>query len=515
MNTSYFNLCFMKKIRIFYIVVIFSTLMSCSAGSDQKEKLNEKPNIIFILGEDMSHDLSCFGMQGVKTPVLDQLAKEGVMYTNTFGANPICSPNRSNMMTGVHQNIINAQHHRSNRNIALKEPYKPITKLLRDAGYTTILGHDGVHGKGKKIDVNFTHNPVGEWNGVDQFGLFDKIGEFKKEDQPFFAQITLTVSHRGDWWNRIRNKSKHKVSVDSIILPPYIADTPETRLDWAKYLDQVEYLDYEVGMIMKELDEKGLRENTVVIYVGDNGRSNIRGKGYLYDAGLRVPLIIYGPKFIDQNKVDDRIASSMDISATILDIANVDLPDYMEAISLMGDKKRDYVYSARDLWDEVLEQSRAISTKRFRYIKNNITELPYDAHQAYLEFYRPAVHVMRSLNEKGELNEFQSKFFDTKPAEEFYDLKNDPFEEFNLINDPNYKSEIDRLKSYYENWNKNHHDYGFDPIIWENCPPPKSVEVLKWLEESQPEVIESMKKGIEPGFNKYVKAHRKLTDKKK
>ena len=496
------------------MLIIAISLQSCSTNPGEKKEQKVKPNIVFILGEDMSHDLSCYGMEGVKTPVLDKLAAEGVMYTNAFGANPICSPNRSNMMTGVHQNVINAQHHRSNRDIALANPYLPITKLLRNEGYTTILGHNKVHGKGKKTDVNFKHTATGEWDGVENFGLFDKVGEFNKEDQPFFAQITLAVSHRGDWWNRIRNRSTHKVSPDSISLPPYIADTPETRLDWAKYLDQIEYLDSEVDMIMKELEDKGMRENTIIIYVGDNGRSNVRGKGYVYDPGLRVPLIIYGPKFVPQAKVDDRVASSMDISATILEVAGVDLPEYMEAISLLGEKERDYVYSARDLWDEVLEQSRAISTKDFRYIKNNITEQHYDAHQAYLEFYRPAVHVMRGMNERGELNELQSRFFGPKQKEEFYDLKNDPFEENNLIDDPKYKDQIEKLKSYYTDWNTKHHDFGFDPIIWENCPPPKSVEVIEWLKETKPEVIATMEKGIEPGFGKYVKALKKSQEKK-
>ena len=477
----------------------------------QKSSSKKQPNILFVLAEDISTDLECYGMEAVKTPILNELAASGILFTNAYGNNSICSPSRSNMMTGMHQNSINAQHHRSNRKIPLQAPFKPITSYLRDAGYTCILGSDVIKGKGRKIDVNFKHKAIGNWNGVTEFGLFDKTDKITQEDQPFFSQVTLTVTHRGGHWNKISEQSKHKVNPADIVLPPYYADTPIIREDWAKYLDQMEYMDYEMGLLLDDLEQKGLKENTIVIFIGDNGRCNIRGKGYLYEPGLHLPLIINWPADLKGGKNDDRMVASIDISATILDAAGIELPKYMTAQSIIKENKnpREYVYSARDLWDEILEQSRAVTTDNYRYIKNNITDLSYDAHQAYLEFYRPAVHIMRGLKEQGKLNNLQLKFFaPTKESEELYDLEKDPLETKNLINDPNYTAVLSKMKRYYNHWNKNNTDFGLNPIDWDNAPPPKAPDLIKWLKKEKPEIIEQMRIGIEPNFGKLNKEFR-------
>ncbi|MCA0932505.1 sulfatase [Lutimonas saemankumensis] len=505
----------MKKYSMLSFLLIGIFFATCSTKGqkgqdDQSAKI--KPNILFLLAEDISTDLECYGMQGVKTPVLNQLASDGIQFMNAYGNNSICSPSRSNMMVGVHQNISNTQHHRSNRDIPLMEPYKPITSYLRDAGYTCIIGSNLVRQNGQKIDVNFKHTMIGEWDGKNNFGLFDKKHEVLPEDQPFFQQVTLHVTHRGGWWNGVRAQSKHKVDPAAVSLPPYYADTPVIREDWAKYLDQMEYMDNEVGLLLKDLEAKGMRDNTIIIFIGDNGRCNVRGKGYLYEPGLHLPLIVNWPAALTGGKKEERLVASVDVAATILHAAGVEIPDYMTARSIIKEdnEPREYVYSARDLWDEILEQSRAITTTEYRYIKNNITDQSYDAHQAYLEFYRPAVHVMRGLNEKNELTELQSKFFEpTKPKEELYDRINDPYETVNLIDHPEYQAVADKMRGYYEDWNTENHDYGLEEIIWENCPPPKSVEIMEWLNKERPEVIAKMKKGIEPGYGKLNKEYQK------
>ncbi len=497
------------KIHTITLLLLFAgVLSSCSQNKTAQEE-KKQPNILFILAEDISTDLECYGMEAVKTPHLNSLADSGIQFMNAYGNNSICSPSRSNMMVGVHQNIINAQHHRSNRDIPLAAPFKPITSYLRDAGYTCILGNEHVRATGKKIDVNFKHRAIGPWDGETNFGLFDKVGKIQVEDQPFFAQVTLHTTHRGGWWNSVSNSSEHRVNPDKVVLPAYYADTPEIRNDWAKYLDQMEYMDNEVGMLLAELEEKGMRDNTIVIFIGDNGRCNVRGKGYLYEPGLHLPLIVNWPAGLTGGKKDERLVASVDVAATILSAAGIELPEYMTARSIIEEDEnpRDYIYSARDLWDEVLEQSRAITTHEFRYIKNNITEQPHDAQQAYLEFYRPAVHIMRDMNENNELNELQAKFFAQKESEELYDIINDPFETKNLISDPAYAKVLAQMKGYYDAWNAENHDYGIDPIIWENCPPPKSVEIMNWIYEERPDIISKMKKGIEPNYGKIQKEY--------
>lgn len=269
-------------------------------------------------------------------------------------------------------------------------------------------------------------------------------------------------------------------------------------------------MDYEVGLLLDDLEIKGLRKNTIVIFIGDNGRCNIRGKGYLYEPGLRLPLIVNWPQGLEGDIEDNRMVASTDVAATILDVAGITLPEYMTARSFIkpDENPREYVYSARDLWDEILEQSRAITTDRYRYIKNNITEQGHDAQQAYLEFYRPAVHVMRALYEKGELNALQAKFFvPKKEVEELYDLEKDPYETINLINDPEYAIIANKLRDYYTDWNEKNMDYGFDNIDWDNAPPPNAPAMIEWLKQEKPEVIELMKQGTEPGFSKLKKEY--------
>lgn len=489
------------KCNLLLAIAGLNIMASCTQGKP-------KPNIIWLMAEDISIDLECYGMKGLRTPTMNQMAKDGVLFTNAFCTNSICSPSRSAMMTGVHQLKINAQHHRSNRDVKLSEPYKPFTYWLRKAGYTCILGHHGVMDKGQKIDVNFKHEPLGEWDGVNKFGLFDKIDRFEVTDQPFFAQIQLKVTHRGDWWNKVRDQSLHPVNPDSIELPPYFADHPVIRLDWAKYLDQIEYMDNEVAMIFKELEEKGMADNTVVIFIGDNGRCNLRGKGYLYDPGLHIPLIIKWTKGQKGGQIRNDVVSATDITATILDIAGAEMPDYLTGKSfLKKDFKRSEVYAARDLWDEVMEKSRAITTDKWKYIRNDMPEVPYDAHQAYLEFYRPAVHVMRRLKAEGKLNAEQEFFFkDKKPREELYDLKNDPYELINLADNSMFSAKLDSMRNTTKVY-----DEIMKPVCNEYSPVhPESVDVLEWVKSKKPELYKQMLEGVEIDFIRQTKEYNKM-----
>ncbi|MEL6591513.1 MAG: sulfatase-like hydrolase/transferase [Bacteroidota bacterium] len=468
------------------------------------------PNIIWLMAEDIGQDLACYGMAGVQTPNLDQMATDGIRYTQCYSTNPICSPNRSAMMLGVHQNISNTQHHRSYRKDALMEPFLPITHYLREAGYQCLLGSSLVRGKGAKTDVNFER---GKWGAE---GLFDTLMDLSKVQQPFFAQIQLNVTHRGDWWKEISAQSDDPVDPAEVVLPPYFADHPVIREDWARYLDQMEYMDREVGDIMKALQDNGLADNTIVIFIGDNGRCNIRGKGYLYQPGIQIPLIVWGAS-VDSGIVSDRLVDVTDISASILDLAGAKRPDHLSGIPFIGRDDlaaKDYIYAARDIWDEVEERSRSITDGRYKYIKNYLPEKPYEVGQAYLEFYRPAVHIMRKLHAAGELNPVQAHFFaDSKEPEELYDLEQDPHETKNLAADPAYQTQLEQMRNHLTDWQSKHHDYGLDPIDWEAIEEPISVPMLTWLRETHPEVIADMQAGIEPGFSKWVKTFREAEKK--
>ncbi|MBK1878602.1 sulfatase family protein [Pelagicoccus mobilis] len=453
----------LKRFNLVATAIIASLLSPYLSASS-----NTKPNIIWLMAEDMGTDLECYGTPGVQTPNLNRLAEEGARFDRTYCANPICSPNRSSMMVGVHQTKINAHHHRSNRDVPLAAPYKPITSFLRDAGYTCILGSDLVMQKGTKIDCNFKTEATGPYDGKTQFGLFDKIGDPQPEDQPFFNQVQLKVTHRGDWWNPIRKASKDPVSVDEIQLPPYFADTPEIRYDWAAYLDTVEYMDNEIGLIIQDLKAKGMYENTIIIFIADNGRCNLRGKGYLQEPGIHVPMIVWAPGYVEAGTIVDELICTTDISATILELAGAEIPDYITSKPIFGVENpqyRDYVRSARDIWDEIDECSRSVTTKKFKYIKNHMPEVPWNTSQAYLELNRPALHVMRKLKAEGKLSDAEmTHFLDEKPVEELYDLENDPHELNNLALNPEYANVLAEMRSLEEDWQSENKDYGLEDL---------------------------------------------------
>ncbi len=489
--------------KLKFRLLLLAIVLACNISSGVSK---EKPNIIWLMAEDIGQDIECYGMPAVKTPNLNKLAEGGMMFTNCFCTNPICSPSRSAMMTGTHQLKINAHHHRSNRDVPLPSGIKPFTYHLRKAGYTCIIGNEHVMKKGRKIDCNFKHRAIGEWDGKKNVGLFDKTDTFLPEDQPFFAQIQLVVTHRGDWWDEIRAQSKHPVNPDEVVLPPYMADHPTVRLDWAKYLDQMEYMDHEVGLIIEDLKKKGMYENTVIIFIGDNGRCNIFGKGYLHDPGLHIPLIVNWPDGIKPNQVKDEVVSTTDITATILDLAGIEVPCYMTGKSFLNQNfEREYVFSARDLWDEILEKSRSLSTDKYKYIRNDMPEVPWDSHQAYLEFYRPAVHVMRGLKFDGKLNENEALFFSkNKPVEELYDLETDPYELNNLANYPEYKTILGKLRRNCREIEIEMAplDTTFHPIV------PASVDILEWVKYKYPLEYLEMLNGKEIGFQKYARMYK-------
>jgi N-sulfoglucosamine sulfohydrolase len=467
----------------------------------------DKPNIIWLMAEDISTDLSCYDMPDVRTPNLDAMAAKGVRFENCFVTNPICSPSRSAMMIGAHQVKTNTHQHRSNREVPLSLPYRPFTQLLREAGYTTILGNHNVMGKGRKTDVNFKHEALGPWDGKTTFGLFDKYDEFLPEDGPFFAQIQLNVTHRGGWWERISQESPDRHDPSKVTLPTYMADDPIVRQDWARYLDQLEYMDREVGMIRQELEKKGLSDNTIIIFIGDNGRCNIRGKGYLHDPGLRIPLIIYDPRDKEARpQVQSEVISATDITATILAYAGAELPAFLTG-SPIFDKgfNRKYVYAARDLWDEVMEDSRTLTSSRWKYIRNDKPEIPFDAGQAYLEFYRPAVHIMRTLRDGGQLTPEQAFFFlPTKPSEELYNLENDPEELNNLVGEKAHRRTLRRLRKLTKRYDRKMKPVSdvYQPVH------PGAVDILAYIKKEQPELYQRMLAGEEIGFGKAMKLYR-------
>ncbi|MFG0287478.1 MAG: sulfatase/phosphatase domain-containing protein, partial [Rhodopirellula sp. JB044] len=245
------------------------------------------------------------------------------------------------------------------------------------------------------------------------------------------------------------------IGIDDVELPPYYPDTPFVRRDWANGLEQMQLVDREVGALLQRLDDEGLAENTLVFFIGDHGRCHIRGKQFLYDGGIRIPMIMRWPARIEPGQVDDSLVMSIDICATVLEVAGVTPPVPLHGVSLLGGEaaKREYVFAARDKMDETHDAMRAIRSKDFKLILNLMPERPWCQYNRYKEGAYPVLAEMNVLHMTGKLTPQQAKFFSaSKPPVELFDLRSDPHEVNNVADDPAYLEVKETMLAQLQKW---------------------------------------------------------------
>jgi N-sulfoglucosamine sulfohydrolase len=432
-----------------------------------EQKADSRPNILWILSEDISPELSCYGTPEVQTPNLDKLAGRGIRFTNAFTTAPVCSASRSAMITGMFQTSIGAHNHRSHRDdgYTLPEPVRLITEYFRGAGYFTAnvkTAAQGVKGSGK-TDFNFKFKNAFDGSDWNQ----------RKAGQPFFAQLSISITHRGGHWKNLREQLKNPVDPDKIKLPPYYPDHPVARKDWATYLDSIQVMDGYVGKILKRLDDENLADNTVVIFIGDHGRCHVRGKQWLYDGGIHIPLIVRWPGKLEAGQVCDELVSSIDISATALKIAGVEPPRHIEGKVFLEPgangswktvNQHEFIIAARDRCDETVDRIRCVRNKQYKYIRNFMPERPYTQRNDYKEQSYPMLNLMKELHAQGKLTPVQELFMaPRKPVEELYDIRNDPYEINNLAASPEHQQTIRKMRAILERWIEETGDKGRFP----------------------------------------------------
>jgi len=421
----------------------------------------KRPNILWICAEDMSAHMSCYGETTIETPNIDRLASEGVRFENAFITCPVCSPSRSAMITGMYQTSSGAHNHRSSRhNVQLKLPgaIKFVPEYFKRAGYYTSNGgmlnlSDYSQTKAGKTDYNLVFDKkmydAAEWSG-------------RKEGQPFFAQLQLKGGkNRGA-------KVPDPVDPKDVKLPPYYPDDPVLREDWAQYLNSVINTDIEVGQILKRLEDEGIADETIVFFWTDHGISHIRGKQFLYDEGIRIPLIVRGPG-LGGNVVRTGLVEHIDIPATSMALAGMDVPDHFQGRSLFDAdyRERECAFSARDRCDETVERIRCARTHRYKYIRNYYWHVPHAQVNRYKDG-KEIMKVMRRLYAEGRLDENQARpFAATRPVEELYDLKADPHELNNLAEGDKCAGIIKELSARLNWWIEETRDLGQlpEPII--------------------------------------------------
>lgn len=410
-----------------------------------------KPNVVWLIAEDLSPDIACYGASLVKTPNIDRLAAEGVRFTRAFASCPVCSPTRSAFNTGMYQTSVGAHNHRTTGRQPLPDGILLVSEHFRNAGYFVCNGNGNPGSKPGKTDFNYAVDHP--FDGTDW--------SQRKAGQPFFAQVQFRWTHRD-----FKKDTENPVDWRLVELPPYYADHPVIRKDWALYLETVQALDREVGAVMKRLETEGTLDNTIVIFFGDHGRPHIRDKQFLYDGGIHVPMIVRFPGKKQAGTVSEALFSLIDLAPSSLALAGLPIPVNMEGLPLLTDKKarRDFIVAARDRCDETVDRIRCIRDRQFKYIRNFYPERPYTQFNSYKERTYPALPVMRKLDQEGKLTPVQSLFFARqRPEEELYELSADPFEVNNLAADPQYAGTVLKYRQLLEEWMEATGDRGSEP----------------------------------------------------
>lgn len=455
-----------------------AALLAGSGELHAEDTALKPPNILWLSAEDLSPDLGCYGDSYATTPNLDAFARRAMRYDRAFSHAGVCAPSRSGLITGMYPTTIGTQHMRCSG--IPPAGVKCFPEYLRAAGYYCT--------NNSKTDYQF-EPPLSAWDENSKKAHWKN----RPAGAPFFSVFNFVTTHEG----QVRSRDPERLAQiealgdlrhdpAGVTLPPYHADTPATRKDWAQYHDLITLMDREVGEALAELEAAGLAEDTIVWFWGDHGRGLTRCKRWLYESGTRVPLMIHVPEkyraWVCPDAPDslapgntDRLVSFIDFAPTILSLAGVALPEHFQGQAFLGKDMappREYVFGARDRMDEAYDCIRTVRDKRFRYFRNYMPWLTYAQRIEYMD-QMPMAQDLRRLHGEGKLDAVQSLWFaETKPEEELYDLDADPHEINNLAGDPAHQGDLARLRDAHLNWLFDTRDLGLIPE--------PMMDALKW-----------------------------------
>jgi len=397
-----------------------------------------RPNVLWITSEDNGPHLGAYGDTYADTPHLDRLASQGLTYLNCWSTAPVCAPARTTIISGVYPPSSGAEHMRSMTRLPASMKMYP--QFLREAGYYCT--------NNSKEDYNL-EKPGQVWDESSRKAHWKN----RAAGQPFFAIFNHTISHE----SQIRKRPHTPVHDPAQVrVPAYHPDTPEVRRDWAQYYDKLTQMDARVGANLRELKQAGLSQDTIVIYYGDHGSGMPRSKRWPYNSGLQVPLIVYIPqKFAALRPPEyktggqsQRLVGFIDLAPTLLSLVGIQPPDYHQGHAFLGvhqTKPQPYIYGFRGRMDERYDMVRTVRDQRYIYIRNYMPHKIYGQFIAYM-FQTPTTRVWKQLYDQDKLKPPQTHFWETKPAEELYDLQEDPDEVHNLADSAEHQDILLRLR---------------------------------------------------------------------
>jgi len=439
---------------IIYFIILFC--FSCTSTDFKKEK----PNILWLTSEDNNINwVGCYGNQHAETPNIDRLADNGFLYTHCYANAPVCAPQRSTWITGIHA-ISMGTHPMRSRNPIPHDLISYYPDLLKANKYYVANCKKtdyNIGGRDDKKCWDDECSPEVDWEAL-------------KSNQPFLQVINFGESHESKAHGDIENTEHNHEEVE---LYAYHPDLPDIRKNYAKYYDAIRNMDSKIGETLQKLKEIGLEENTIIIYNSDHGGVMARSKRFLFSSGIHAPLIIRIPekyKYLwPKKKVGtkvERLVSFIDMPKTWLNITGSEVPDYMQGKIFLGkekEKEAKYHFAFRGRMDERLDNARAVYTKDYLYIRNYMPYAPWMQELEYL-WRAKATQAWAEHVKSGKANEIQSQYFYPKMySEEFYDLQNDPDNINNLVGDKNYERQIKKMRQVLRSWQLEIYDSGLLP----------------------------------------------------
>ncbi len=407
----------------------------------------EQPNILMIVCEDISSFLGCYGDSVAYSPNLDRFANQAIRHTNMYTCVGVSSPSRYSLITGRYAsndgaNFMRVNHFEKDYEAVPPAGVKCYTEYLRAAGYYCTNNN--------KTDYQF-NAPIAAW---DEQGVKAHWRNADSE-QPFFAVFNLNVTHESQIWKR--SEMPLVVDPSDVILPPYYPDTPTVRHDVAVMYSNIAAMDEEFQELLDELEASERADNTIVIFYSDNGGPLPRGKREILDSGSRVPFMIRLLGGQNAGSVSDDLNMFVDIPATVLSLAGVDIPENIHGQAIYGDqaakKGREYVFGATDRFDEQIEKRGSIRNHRYQYIYNYMAEQSTYRPVKY-RLQMPMMAQMVQMHQQGLLDTAQSIWFEAPTsAEELYDCEKDPHQINNLAADKSHRSQLKKMrKAYKKEW---------------------------------------------------------------
>lgn len=454
----------MKSLHPLALCLAASLCLVLSSPPDGRAA--DRPNVLWIMSEDNSkHYLKLFDADGAPTPNIEALAAHGLIFDRAFSNAPVCSVARTTLITSCYGPRIGTQFHRRSTPAAMPEGLKMFPAYLRDAGYHT------------------TNNSKKDYNATESNDVWDASSgkahwrDRPDPDQPFFHVQTYTISHESSLHFPESLMQNEKTSTDpgAVKLAPIHPDTPTFRYTLARYHDRIMAVDQAVGDLVAQLKEDGLLEDTFIFYFGDHGGVLPVSKGYPYERGLHVPLVVRVPekwKHLVEAGIGSRVSgfvNFIDFGPTVLHLAGVPVPGQVDGRPFLGAgvtldevNSRDVTFGHADRMDERYELVRTVRKGKYKYIRHFEGFYP-DALQNNYRYLMLAWQDWREQFKAGNLNPIQRRAFEPKPAESLYDVEADPWETNNLANDPAHAATLATLRKTLQSWLKGMPDLSFFP----------------------------------------------------